>query len=265
MLEHVLQIARAGRTTTSAPTAAASSSPSRCRQSAGRNGRIAGVSITPVPSALATATLPARDRFHQPGDAEQRVAAQLERIAEVVVEPAEDDVDRLQAVERLEEHAAVAHGQVAALDEREAEIAREVGVLEVGLVVRAGRQQDDLRGLSRFGRERAQRVALGAEERREPLDLAVAKRLGQAARQDDAVLERIAGAGRRLRAVGEHPPVAVGATREIDGVQVEVDVVRHADAVARPQERRVRRARAPAAADRRAAALRAVADRAGSG
>ena len=54
-------------------------------------------------------------------------------------------VDRLQAAERLQEHAAVAHRQVAALDQREAEVAREVGVLEVGLVVRPGREQHDAR------------------------------------------------------------------------------------------------------------------------
>ena len=58
---------------------------------------MAAVSITPVPSALATATLPARAASTRPGHAERRVAAQLERIAEAVVEPAEDDVDRLQA------------------------------------------------------------------------------------------------------------------------------------------------------------------------
>ena len=36
----------------------------------------------------------------QSGHAERRIAAQLERIAEAVVEAAKDDVNRLEAVER---------------------------------------------------------------------------------------------------------------------------------------------------------------------
>ena len=83
--------------------------------------------------------------FHEPGNAERRIGAQLQRIAVAVVESPEDDVDRLQAIERLDEDAPIAHGQVATLDEREAEIARQVRVLEVGLVERTGREQHDAR------------------------------------------------------------------------------------------------------------------------
>ena len=74
-------------------------------------------------------------------------------------------------LERLDEDAAIAHRQVGALDEREAEIARQVRVLEVGLVVGPGRQQDDRGRLLVRRRERAQRVALRAEEGGEPLNL----------------------------------------------------------------------------------------------
>ena len=77
------------------------------------------------------------DGFDESGHAERRVAAQLERIAEAVVESPEDDVDRLQAFERLDEDAAIANRQVAAFDQRESEIASEVRVLEVGFVVAA--------------------------------------------------------------------------------------------------------------------------------
>ena len=48
------------------PTAAAALRPAGAGTSAGRNGRSAGVSITPVPSALATATLPARTASTSP-------------------------------------------------------------------------------------------------------------------------------------------------------------------------------------------------------
>ena len=52
---------------------------------------------------------------HQAGDAECRIGPQLQRIAEAVVEPAEDHVHLTQPFERLDEDAAVADGQVARL------------------------------------------------------------------------------------------------------------------------------------------------------
>ena len=63
-------------------------------------------------------TLPAAHRLHEAGHAEQRIAAQFQRIAEVVVEAADDDVDLVETGERLQVHAVVAHRQVGAADER---------------------------------------------------------------------------------------------------------------------------------------------------
>ena len=132
------QLAAARRTTTSAPTAAPG--PRRAGAGTGRagSGSSAGVSSTPLPSALATATRAGAHRLHQARHAERRVAAQLQRIAEVVVQAAQDRRRtgcRPSSVFRKTR--LVAHRQVAALDQREAEVAGEVGVLEVGLVVRA--------------------------------------------------------------------------------------------------------------------------------
>ena len=63
------------------------------------------------------------------------------------------------------------------------------------------RLSDDQLGLERL------------EERRERSTRARAIDVGNGARQREPVLERIAGARRRLRAVAEHPPAAVGAAR----------------------------------------------------
>ena len=76
-------------------------------------------------------------RLHQAGHAEQRIAAQLERVAEVVVEPAQDHVHRVEAGERLEIHAVVAHREIGAADQREVPVPGEERVLEVGFAVRA--------------------------------------------------------------------------------------------------------------------------------
>ena len=103
--------------------------------------------------------------LEQAGDAERRIAAQFERIAVVVVEAAQDRVHALQAAQRLEVDGVAAHGQVLPLDEREAEVAREIGVLEIGLVVRPRRQQDGERRLVALGRrQRRQRVLQVVEE-----------------------------------------------------------------------------------------------------
>ena len=65
------------------------------------------------------------------------------------------------------------HQQVHALDQTEAEIAREISVLEIGLVDRPGRQEADARVLDLASRAsvRAQRV----EERRQPLHVEAAE------------------------------------------------------------------------------------------
>ena len=113
-------------------------------------------------------------------------------------------------------------------------------MLEVRLVVRAGGQQHDPRVLLVAGRERPQGVAQRLEEWGEPLHPAVAERLGECARDDDAVLEGVAGPRRGLRAVAEHEPAAVGAAPEVGRVEVQVPAAGDADAVDRPQESGVR-------------------------
>ena len=123
--------------------------------------------------------LPGPSRLDQSRHAKERIAAQLDRIAERVIHAAEDHIHRLQSLQRLEENPPVAHGQIAALHQREAKIARHVGVLEIRLVVRAGRQQHDVRIVPAAGRQRPQRVTAQLIERRQPLHVAVAKLLRQ--------------------------------------------------------------------------------------
>src|SRR5690606_2712418 len=78
------------------------------------------------------------DRVEQAGDAERRVGAELDRIAVVAVQAAQDRVHAAEAAQRLQVDGVAADDEVLALDEREAEVAREERVLEVRLVVRAG-------------------------------------------------------------------------------------------------------------------------------
>ena len=124
---------------------------------------------------------------------------------------------------------AVRDGQVLAFEQHDAEIAGDVGVLEVGLVERAGRQDGD--AAVGAGDHAVQGVAEAAEEAGEPVDVHLAIDVGQRARGGDAVLQREAGARRRLGAVAEHPPVAVGAAAELEGAEMQ-------EVPARPASRR---------------------------
>ena len=148
------------------------------------------------------------DRLHETGHAEPRAGVQLQRIGEIGIETAQQHLGALQAGHGADEDAVVAHRQVLALDQQEAEIAREIGVLEIGFVQRPGRQHADRRIVA--AAERRQIRLQRLEERRDALDLQLPIDVGHGARQREPVLQRVARARRRLRAVAEHPPAAVG-------------------------------------------------------
>ena len=82
-------------------------------------------------------TPPEAGHLDEAGDPEPGVGAQLERVAEPCVGPAQDHVDALEAAERAHPHPAVANRQVSALDQRVAEVGSQIGVLEGGLAPRA--------------------------------------------------------------------------------------------------------------------------------
>ena len=118
-----------------ATSGSSSFSPSSRSATGGRKPSHAADSSTPVPSALRHHDAAGAQRAQQSRDAERRVAAQFQRIAEIVVEAPQDGMHAAQSAQRLEEHRVAAHREVAAFDQRHAELAGEVGVFEVGLVV----------------------------------------------------------------------------------------------------------------------------------
>jgi len=69
----------------------------------------ADVSIRPLPSAFATVTLPARTASIKP-PLPRTNRTGVRWIAEAIVDAPEDDVHRLQSIERLEKHVIVSDG-----------------------------------------------------------------------------------------------------------------------------------------------------------
>ena len=141
-----------------------------------------------------------------------------------------------QAAERSEIDAIAAHRQVLSFDQGKTEIARQIGVFEVGFVVGARRQQDDQRRFAGTRGPVGETVLQLAEERGEMLDVQVAELLGKNAADDGPVFERIAGTRWGLRAVGNHPPAAVGRTREVGGVEMQIGIPGRSDPLAGPEE-----------------------------
>ena len=173
------------------------------------------------------------DRLKQARHAEPRTGVGLEWVAPVGIDTAPEDVGPLQSRDRADVDLAVVDGQVVSLDEEDAEVAGEIGLLEVGLAERAGGEQADPR-VGAAGRA-GQPLAKLAEERRQPGDVHVLVEIRKRPREHEPVLERGPGAGRRLGAVAEDPPAAVGPPADVTGVEPEPAAPRRRHALHRPQ------------------------------
>jgi hypothetical protein len=167
-------------------------------------------------------------------DAELGAGIELEGIGEIGVEPAPDHFELLQPRDGAHVERIVAHGEIGALGQQEAEISGEEGMLEIGLVERPGGEHRDARIGRR--RKRGELRAQALEEAGEALDRQGPVDFGQRARHGEAVLQRIARARRRLRPVTEHPPAPVRAAADVDGVVEEVGAAARLDADHGPEE-----------------------------
>ena len=70
---------------------------------------------------------------------------EFERIEEIRIDPAQQHVEPLQAGDGADVDAVAADGEIVALDQEKAEIARQRRMLEIGFAEGAGRQQSDPR------------------------------------------------------------------------------------------------------------------------
>ena len=137
-------------------------------------------------------------RFGQARHAQRAVAAKFQRIAEIGVDAAEDGGDPFQPGQGLEEHLAIAHRQVVALHQGQAQIMGEIDMLEIGFVIGARRQQHGAVAPRRAQPQDA--FAIGVEEGRQPRHLHVAEAFGKGLGHHQPVFQRIAQAARRIGA-----------------------------------------------------------------
>ncbi len=158
-------------------------------------------------------------RLDHAGGADAAVVAQFERIGERGIEAAPQHADRLEAGDGAHHDLAVLDGEVFAFEQHEAEIAGDIGVLEIGFVELAGREDADPAAIATALLE--QRIAEGAEEAGEAVHVHLGIDIGEGAGGGDAVFQRKAGAGGRLGAVAQHPPIAIGAAAELEGAEMQ--------------------------------------------
>ena len=101
--------------------------------------------------------LPSRTACTRPATPRREAALSSSGSAKSASTPAQQHFGAAQARDGADEDAVVAHDQVFALDQQQAEIARQIGVLEIGLVHRPRRQQADARVVVAVERDRARR------------------------------------------------------------------------------------------------------------
>ncbi len=108
-------------------------------------------------------------------------------------------------------------------------------MLERGLIPRPRRQHHDPRIIRAAGRL-FQRQPQRAEERRQPVHLRIAIQARDHPLDHGPVLQRVAGARRRLGAIGHHDRTAVGVAPDVGGVGEQLLSAGQPDPVRRAQE-----------------------------
>ena len=153
---------------------------------------------------------------HRAGEAR---GVELQRVRYAARHAAHDQVDRHQAVQRLERDTVAGHAQIAALHQQQAEVAGEIGVAEEVAVARARRQQGN-GGVGAVGAPGECALQL-LEERRQPHSLAGAENVAGNVGVHHAVGDGVADAGRGLRMRVDDAPAPVRAAREVAGEELD--------------------------------------------
>ena len=117
--------------------------------------------------------------FDQTRDAQQRIAAQLERIAEGVVDAPQDHIDRFQTAKRFEIYTTIEHGQIRPFNQRETPLRGKERMFKVGFVMRPGREKNDRRIRPLISGQREQRLPLRFVKVRQRPNLVLIERIRQ--------------------------------------------------------------------------------------
>ena len=161
---------------------------------------------------------------------EQRVAAEVHRVEELVVDPAVDHVHRLEALRRTHHHAAAPALEVTTLDQLDAHGAGQQRVLEVRAVEHPGGEDDDV-GVGDTGRcssTQGREQLLGVAGNRP--DPVLGERLRQRGGDRAPVGHHVGDTGGDPHVVLEHPELALVVADQVDAADVDAHAVGWLDA-----------------------------------
>ncbi len=142
-----------------------SGSPSSAWAMRGRKASRARISSTPEPSALTSVTEPPRTAPTRPGVPMRESARSSSGSAKAASIRRQSTRTGRRPGDGAHHHPAVGDGQVVAFEQGEAEVAGDVGVLEVGVVERPGREDGDPRRRARPTGPAARRGRCGRSRR----------------------------------------------------------------------------------------------------
>ena len=123
-----------------------------------------------APQRVGHRDVPRPHRLQQPRHTQGRIVVQFQRITKLVLHPAQNDMHRFKAAQGLEIDAVVAHGEVLALDEHVAQVAGQVTLFKIRLVVGALREQNHSRIIRGLRRQRRLTV-VGAQHSQQTAQL----------------------------------------------------------------------------------------------
>jgi hypothetical protein len=176
---------------------------------------------------LSSATPSGAIGVEQAGRAQGRIPPEGQRVDEVVVDAAIDDVDPAQAGGRAHEHMVVMDDQVATFDQRHTHQSRKVGVLIIGRIVDARRQDHDLRigamiaGHALEGRQQQVGIPLYGPH------AGFAERAGEGAAGCVAVGQHVGDARRHPKVVFEYEERPVFAADKVAAADIHIGAVRY--------------------------------------
>ena len=127
----------------------------------------------------------------------------------------------------------VVHQQIAAFDQFDAHLLRQKGVLEIGGVEDAGREQHDRGLVAAGGVRRAERAQRRQQRLRVVIDRAdavVAEESGEDLFQNLAVRQHVGDAARHAEIIFEHGEAAIGEADEVGAADADVDSSRYGQA-----------------------------------
>ncbi len=156
----------------------------------------------------------------QSGDAEHGRSVQFQRVAQTVVNAAQNHVNGFQPVDVFQIYAVAAHRQIGGVDRADAQTAGEKGFLERQFLFDRRAEQHDQRDARSVRRRGAgeQVVAHGLKEIIDARGGGRSVNVGHDARQNQTVFNGQSDAFGRLRLVRDDPESAVGRAFHVGGV-----------------------------------------------